>query len=175
MLDFHFFTLRDTGNPTTCAPRTAAPSTRQQVFPWTYVRILCTSVTSGSLSKVGHCLRLFRSCAISYLSLQRSCDISIYAAAPTKVLLPFLLIKTTLIFTLTNTMNVRRPMTSALAGGGWSTKVYSGRTEAENRVYYELTISKERLHKEAMRVRQTTLPPQPLLYRPGRNRRSFRA
>ena len=60
-------------------------------------------------------------------------------------------------------MNTPKPTTSALAGGGRSTKVYSGRTHAEKLVYYELTITKERLHKEAMRVRQIVLLPQPLL------------
>lgn len=165
---FPFFTLRETGSSTNCAPRATAPSTRQQIFPWTHVRILCTSATSGSFSKVWHCLRLFHSCAISYLSLQRSCAINIYAAAPTKVLLPFLLMRTILIFTLANTMNVRRLMRSALAEGGKSTKVYSGRTEAESRVYYELTVSKERLHKKAMCVRSTILPPQPLRLQPLR-------
>ena len=80
----------------------------------------------------------------------------------------FLTMRTILIFTLANTMNVRRLMRSALAEGGKSTKVYSGRTEAESRVYYELTVSKERLHKKAMCVRSTILPPQPLRPQPLR-------
>lgn len=77
-----------------------------------------------------------------------------HAGAPTKVLLPLFLINAIPLSTLTNTMNVLRLTTSALAGGGRSTRVYSGRTQAESLVYHNWKSSKETLHKGAMLVRR---------------------